>query len=343
MNLKTVDVTTAEGTAETRDLPILDLAEFRAGKPGATEKLAAELRFACENIGFMAVRNHGVPQQLIDRIFAETERFHSLPMEGKLALKVNQNQRGYVQPGATLPKHSTYNKNTKYDSNETMVFATEFGPENPHAQAGKRFYAKNQWPDGLPGFRETVLEYMADITALGKQMLPIWALALDLNEDYFAPHFGETSYTYFRMAHYPPVAELGDNEFGLGAHADTGFMTFLPQTDVDGLEILDTEGVWFRPPKLYDCLLLNTGQFLERWSNGRFRATPHRVIPPKAQDRYSVACFVNPDFEPIATCLPTCHGPDNPPQYPDESYWDFYKWYMANTYPHYEEFHEGET
>ena len=142
------------------------------------------------------------------------------------------------------------------------------------------------------------------------------------------------------MSHYPPKPELEDNEFGLGAHADTGFMTFLPQADVDGLEILDTEGVWFRPPKMFDCMLLNTGQFLERWTNGRFRATPHRVIPPKNDDRYSVACFVNPSFEPVAQCIATCHGPDNPPQYPTESYWDFYKWYMANTYPHYEEFHD---
>ncbi len=116
-------------------------------------------------------------------------------------------------------------------------------------------------------------------------------------------------------------------------------MTFLPQADVDGLEVLDTEGVWFRPPKMYDAMLVNTGQFLERWSNERFRATPHRVMPPETKDRYSIACFVNPSFEPVTECLPSCQGPGNPPKYPRESYWDFYKWYMANTYPHYEEFH----
>ena len=45
-------------------------------------------------------------------------------------------------------------------------------------------------------------------------------------------------------------------------------------------------------------------------------------------------------FEPVVECLPTCHGADNPPKYPSESYWQFFKWYMANTYPHYAEFHE---
>jgi len=178
------------------------------------------------------------------------------------------------------------------------------------------------------------------MTALGLRLLPAWAVALELEPDFFAPYFAPRPHTYFRMAHYPPVPDLGDNEFGLGPHADTGFMTFLPQADVDGLEILDTDGNWFRPPRMDDAILVNTGQFLERWSNERFRATPHRVIPPKDRERYSAAVFVNNALEPVCECLPSCTGPDNPPKYPTESYWDFYNWYMTHTYPHFEEFHE---
>ena len=91
--------------------------------------------------------------------------------------------------------------------------------------------------------------------------------------------------------------------------------------------------------KMDNAILVNTGQFLERWSNKRFRATPHRVIPPKDVDRYSFALFVNTAFEPKCECLPTCTSSDNPPQYKAESYYEFYTWYMNNTYPHYEEFH----
>lgn len=319
-----------------RDLPVLDLRDYLSGKVAPDGELAGELRRACENIGFFFIRNHGVSDDLIDRIFSETKRFHDQPDDSKRALGINDNQRGYIAPGGTLVKHSTYNENTKFDSNATMVFATEYGADNPYRQADKRFYSENQWPDGLPGFRETVNEYMSTLTALGKRMLPLWAAALEMPLDYFNPYF-EDNYTYFRMAHYPPVPELEDNEFGLGPHADTGFMTFLPQADVDGLEILDTAGNWFRPPKMHDAILVNTGQFLERWSNSRFRATPHRVIPPTETHRYSVACFVNTAFEPVCECLPTCQGPDNPPQYPTESYHQFYTWYMANTYPHYGE------
>ena len=118
-------------------------------------------------------------------------------------------------------------------------------------------------------------------------------------------------------------------------------MTFLPQADVDGLEILDVDGTWFRPNKVPGSMVLNTGQFLERWSNGRIRATPHRVIPPTDRHRYSLAVFVNTNFENEVECLPTCQSADNPPKYPRESYWDFYKWYMYNSYPAYGEI-EGE-
>ena len=319
---------------EYRDLPILDLGDYLNGRPGVAEKLAMQLRHACEEIGFFFIINHGISDQITKDIFSQTKRFHALPEEDKIGLAVNNHQRGYIQTGKTLIKHSTYNKNTKFDQNTTVVFATEYDKDNPYRLAGKRFYGENQWPDNLTGFKDVVLNYMETMTALGKDLLPLWALALELPDNYFEPYFID-NYSYLRMAYYPPVPELEDNEFGLGPHADTGFMTFLPQADVDGLEILDIEGNWFRPPQMHNAILVNTGQFLERWSNKRFRATPHRVIPPKDKDRYSVACFVNTAFEPVCACLPSCQGPDNPPQYPTESYHEFFTWYMANTYSHY--------
>jgi len=139
-----------------------------------------------------------------------------------------------------------------------------------------------------------------------------------------------------------PEDALEEDEYGLGAHADTGFMTWLPPAKEEGLQILDRDGNWFWPEVEEGAIVMNLGQFLERWSNERFRATPHRVIPPTQNDRYSVACFVNPNFEKVCECLPTCHGPDNPPKYPTQTYHEFYSWYMHQTYPHYKEFAEDD-
>ncbi len=334
MSLVEIEVTIGnDDCVETRELPLLDLAPYYAGEPGAKEALAIELRNAAEEIGFLALINHGVDWNLIESAVAENKRFHALPDEEKMKIAVDQNQRGYIKPKATMIKHSTYHEHTTMDYNETTVFATDFPPDHPGIQAGKQFYGVNQWPENLPGFRETVETYMAAMEAMGKSLLPIWALALELPEDYFEPFF-EHHYTYYRMAHYPPREAPEENEYALGAHADTGFMTLLPAPDVWGLEIMDKNGIWFRPKKVENVIHINIGQFLERWSNERFMATPHRVLVP-TEDRYTTPVFVNPDLNPVVECLPSCTSPDNPPKYGPESYWDFFKWYMTNSYPHY--------
>ena len=326
----------------TQELPVLDVGDFLSGSDADLESLAEQLRSAAEEFGFFFIKNHGISEKLIKNVFSENKRFHSQSMEVKNTIAIDDNQRGYIRPKATLLKHSTYNKNTTFDSNETTVFATEYGIDNLYRKAGKRFYGENQWPKDLSGFKGVVQEYMDTMTQLGKATLPIWARALGLEREYFAPYF-ENNHTYFRMSHYPPDPNLAENSFGLGPHADTGFLTLLPQAAVDGLEILDLDGEWFRPPRMNDCILVNTGQFLERWSNEKFRASPHRVIPPKSEHRYSIALFVNTSLDSICECIPTCQSPSNPPKYPTESYWDFYNWYMVNTYPHFGEFDEKET
>ena len=78
----------------------------------------------------------------------------------------------------------------------------------------------------------------------------------------------------------------------------------------EGIQILDTDETWFFPDIPEDSIMVNMGYFLERWTNWRFRATPHRVVPPAENDRYSFACFVNPSFDTPGNYIPTCVGPD---------------------------------
>lgn len=190
------------------EFPVLDLEPFFKGEEKAAEKLALQLKEVCESIGFFFLKNHQVPDHIIDDMFAKTRAFHDLSMEEKLAISINKNQRGYIKPGATLVSHSTYNKNTKYDSNETLVFATDYDANDEFVKTGKRFYGENQWPETLPELKPAVQEFMSEIEQLGKKLLPIWALALGLEKDYFKPYFHKP-HNYLRLAHYPPVPELG--------------------------------------------------------------------------------------------------------------------------------------
>ena len=308
-----------EGALE--EIPVLDLGPYLAGEAGAREKLAAELRHAQEQIGFYYIINHGVPQALIDRCFAELERFFALPFEEKIKLKFDEHMIGYVPSKWTVYETSPYNENTKKDRNETILIGVERDPDHPKIKEGRRFSVPNRWPPDMPGFRETMIEYQQTMMALGWKLLPLYALALDKPADYFNPFFADDPRCIGRNSYYP-VVELEENEFGIAPHSDAGFLTLLPLSDVPGLEVLTQSGKWIPAPHIPGAILVNTGEFLNRWTNGRFIATPHRVVSP-ARDRYSIAVFYNPSDEAVAEPLDTCVGPDNPPQYEPVSFIDY--------------------
>jgi isopenicillin N synthase-like dioxygenase len=122
----------AEAAAPSRSagatIPVLDLADYRAGVPGALAKLGAELRHACEEVGFYFLAGHGIPQDLIDRVFAEVARFHGLPLESKLALKIDHHNIGYMTMGASVTRSSQVNVNTKPNLNEAFFVKRERAP-----------------------------------------------------------------------------------------------------------------------------------------------------------------------------------------------------------------------
>ena len=132
-----------EQVIRTQELPILDLGNFLTGNDVDLDQLADSLRQAVEEFGFFFIRNHGVSDNLIKRVFSENERWHNQPMEAKVAISIDDNQRGYIRPKATLIKHSTYNENTNLDTNETTVFATDYSIDNPNRQKGKALLVCN--------------------------------------------------------------------------------------------------------------------------------------------------------------------------------------------------------
>src|SRR5215471_717881 len=140
-------------------IPVLDLGPYRAGQPGALEALGAELRHACETVGFYFLADHGVPQDLIERVFAEVARFHAQPLDAKQALKIDHHNIGYMGMGASVTRSSQVNVNTKPNLNEAFFVKRDRRPDDPAVLAGTRFKRLNQWPQDLPGFRETIVAY----------------------------------------------------------------------------------------------------------------------------------------------------------------------------------------
>ena len=301
------------------EIPVLDIGNYLSDVPGSLEALASQLRFALENIGFFYLMGHDVPQELIDRIFIETKRFHAQPLEDKLRVRLNRSNNGYMPLRGHAQRHTTLNKTPpKPNENKSFFAKRERDPNDPDVIAKRDLHDPNQWPDNLPGFRQTVLEYQDVMRRLVHRLLPIYARALDLPADYFAPFFHQGGEITVRMIHYPPATkeQVDEGVFGTAAHTDRNLLTILAQGDTPGLQIMLPDGTWIPAPILPGAFVVNSGDTLRRWSNDRFLSTPHRVLNVSGRDRYSVPFFVSPEYDTVLECLPSCQGSSNPAKYP---------------------------
>jgi isopenicillin N synthase-like dioxygenase len=313
-------------------IPVIDLTDFMAGGAGALAATGRQIHDALTQVGFFVLTGHGIPTGLIDQTFAEAKRLHDLPMETKLALRLNEHNNGYMASGRYAVWTSDVNKNDKPDLNEAFFVKRERAADNPSRLSGRRFTGANVWPSDLPGFRENILEYYAEMEAFTNRLLPAVAMSLDLDPGFFLPHFIDDQ-TNLRLSHYPPVLPES-NQFGIAPHTDANFMTFLAQSEVPGLQVRMRSGEWADVPFIPGSFAVNAGDTLKRWSNGRFMSTPHRAVPPVGRHRYAIPFFRAPHLDSVIECLPTCAGPDNMPRWEPMTYeaWITY-WTNANYDP----------
>lgn len=329
-----VSETEAQPASPDEEIPVLDTGPYLSGEPGALQRLAHGVRYALENIGFFYVRNHGIPQDLIDRVFAENARLHALPLERKLPISVNSLGVGYMPNKGTQIKSFEGRKENKPDIGEGFIITREYGAEeklSPHW--GRTVYrCSNQWPQDLLGFRETVLEYFAAVEGLSLRLLPAYATALELRPEFFDAAFRDGRATgVLRLSHYPPI-ELEENQFSIAPHVDGDFITFLAQSEVPGLQIRTTSGKWIEAPVLPGTLLVNSGEMLRIWSNDRFIATPHRVLNTGGRERYAIPFFYFPHPDTLMECLPTCQGPDRPPRHEPITVAAYSEWFAKENF-----------
>jgi isopenicillin N synthase-like dioxygenase len=321
--------------AAAAQIPVIDFGPLFAGEPGALPNLANAARHACENVGFFYALNHGVPETLIERAFAASRQFHSMPLAAKLKLRLNDNNIGYLPIDASVQGASTVHKATRPNRNESFFISHDRGPDHPDVIAGTPLRGRNQWPaghtGGRPEMRRDMMAYFAALGAMCDRMLPVFAVALDMPADFFTSFFAGEGHANLRFLHYPPQDPGEDNLFGQAPHTDNSFMTALARTDVPGLAVRLPSGEWFPPPIIPGTFLINLGNIMRRWSNDRFLSTPHGVLNDSGTERYSIAYFHSPNPDSVIECLPSCTGADNPARYPPAVYRDLVlEFYRAN-------------
>ena len=300
-------------------VPVIDFAPFLGGTAPGKDGVARQIRDACEGVGFLYLAGHGVPEASVAGIFAAARRFFALPLEQRLKVRLDPTRnRGYQPVGSRLYP----DKADAPDLNEIFKYQHELTADDPDVRDGTRVHALNQWPDGLPGWRETLVGYYGEMERLADALLRAFALALQLDESHFAGFFRKPL-TQINLIHYPPHPQVtAGRQFGLRPHADTTAFTILAQDDNGGLQV-EGAGGWIDVPPVAGTFVINIGDMMARWTNDRFASTPHRVINRSGRERYSVPFFAIPDFDAVVACLPGCQGPGNPAKYPPLSVGDF--------------------
>ena len=317
--------------SSTDKIPVIDLAPYLAGAPGALQRAARELRFALTEVGFYFIVNHGVPEPLIRGAFAEAARFHGQSLDRKMDVVIDRHNVGYLPMRGDTLRTSTVQTVTKANLNEAFFVARDLPDDHPDVIVDRRFRGANRWPRDLPGFREAVVAYCDALELLVQKLVRLYAVALELPAVYFDEPFRDFQYK-LRMTHYPYQEALPDDEFGIAPHTDTSFLTLLAPNDVPGLSIRTTGGQWIDAPALPGAYVVNGGQLLQRWTNDFFLATPHRAVNRSGGERYALAFFCDSNIDwPIAS-VPTCVGPDRPPKYPTTYYTDYMVQYQKRTY-----------
>ncbi|GAA5846888.1 hypothetical protein JCM3766R1_000829 [Sporobolomyces carnicolor] len=305
-------------------LPVIDLA--RLSSPNLQDRKALA-REASIDVGFFYISNHGIPQKVVDDAFEQGRIFFDQPTDKKMLVDL---QKSNAFKGYAPLKGENVDPASRGDVHE----AFDIGDDSQVMKEGKGT-GGNLWPppEDLPEFRPSVERCFDEVMRLGKRLLPLFALALDLDERHFDAQTRNPGST-FRLLSYPP--QYGDvdlKEIGIGAHQDYELYTILAQDgDVQALQVLNADGEWVMAPPKRGTFVVNIGDQLQRITNGIFKSTVHRAINRSGQSRQSMPFFFGLDYDAPLKILPNCISKTRPALYDEVLAGEYVEKRLAETY-----------
>ncbi|MDX5347749.1 MAG: isopenicillin N synthase family oxygenase [Hymenobacteraceae bacterium] len=306
-------------------IPSLDLADFTSGDEARKQRFVKELGEAYQTIGFVALKNHGLSDDLTEQLYAAVKKFFSLPDDVKQQYEdpTLAGQRGYVSKG----KEKAKGFNTG-DLKEFYHVGQDLN-DIPDSDPIKAEYPANIWPNEVPDFKEVTLTAYKALEQAGKEVLQAIALYLNLPENYFDDKV-KYGNSILRPIHYFPIENpdaVPADAVRAAEHGDINLITLLMGASADGLQVLRRDGKWIPITALPEQVVVNVGDMLSRLTNNKLKSTIHRVVNPPRElmhtSRYSIPFFMHPRSEMDLTCLESCIDEQNPKAYPDTTAGEF--------------------
>jgi len=305
------------------DVPRIGLGRFLQAGVGQRRKIGRLVDDVCRHTGFIGIDNHGVDTATIAAAWQAAGDFFDLPIEQKLELIPDQpgSPRGYFALEFEALTRSRGVESPR-DPKESFSSGPLMPPDDlPARDDLEFFFGANRWPESLPGFRPAWSACYRAMECLGTRLMRLFAVALELPEDYFAAYH-DHHISALRALNYPATAlPLKAGQHRAGEHSDYGSVTILkPDPVVGGLELRLPSGHWIAAPPVGDGFLVNIGDLLARWTNDRWVSTLHRVTEPASNHgqlprRQSIAYFQNPNHDAIIEALPGCVAGGDQPRY----------------------------
>lgn len=310
------------------EIPSLDLADFTSGEAQRKKAFVEALGAAYHDIGFVAIKNHGLSDHLTAKLYETIQKFFALPAEVKSKYEVPElaGQRGYIGKGK---EHAKGRKTG--DLKEFYHIGQNVEDNDPI----KEKYPDNIWPTEVSEMREIGLKAYKTLENTGKQMLKAIAIYLGLEETYFEDkvHNGNS---ILRPIHYFPIEDpssIPDDAVRAAEHGDINLITLLMGASADGLQVLRRDGEWIPITALPEQIIVNVGDMLARLTNNKLKSTIHRVVNPPRElmttSRFSIPFFMHPRAEMDLSCLPNCIDKEHPKQFEDISAGEFLEQRLA--------------
>ncbi|KAL3825265.1 hypothetical protein ACJIZ3_021294 [Penstemon smallii] len=250
------------------ELPIFDISE------PFTSSYLSSIALACKEWGFFHITNHGISEDLYRKLHSLSTKIFNLPSEVKHKAGPSSSVKTYTPHFIASP------------------FFESIRVSGPDFFASARSSSEVLLNQEDSEFSETLKEYGSKMTHLSKTILKILIKCLGTDSEMkFLPEF-ENCHGYLRINNYSPPKCINEQEIeGLGMHTDMSCLTILYQDNIGGLQVKSKEGKWMDITPRENTLVVNIGDLMQAWSNGKLRSSEHRVVLRHDVERISFAFF----------------------------------------------------
>ncbi len=272
-------------------IPVIDISALQNASESEQQSIGHELCEASQSNGFFYVSGHGVDIETINSTFSVAKKFFSLPAEKKASVQMSGTHRGFLPIG-----ESTMEGYSSADQKESFIWGLDKNIDESRIDLQSQILAPNRWPNEPSEMQQVLNAFFDEVHDCAAKIMRALAVSLGESAGFFTRNFNQPT-SRGSLIYYPANrGTVGD--YGVSPHSDFGCLSMLLQ-GAPGLSAQFADGQWKEIEPIPNTFVVNIGDLLSRWTNGRFRSVSHCVVNKSNAARYSLVVFIDPDSQTV--------------------------------------------